>query len=66
MRTYLDDAFDAGVAAGLAEAREIQITKGKITARYEDGMSIEQIAERTNVSVDIVISVLKEAELISH
>lgn len=52
MRTFLDDAFDEGKA------------EGKITARYEDGMTIEQIAERTNVSVDLVISVLKKAELI--
>ena len=37
---------------------------GKITARYEDGMSIEQIAEKTNVSVDIVKETLKNNSLI--
>ena len=60
MRTFLDDAKDEGIAIGKAEGK----LEGKITARFEDGMSIEQIAEKTKVSVDTVISVLKEAELI--
>jgi hypothetical protein len=64
MRTFLDDAFDEGEAKGEAKGITKGITTGKITARYEDGMPIEKIAERTNVSVDIVVSVLKEANLI--
>ena len=72
MRTFLDDAKDEGIAIGKAEGiaegkLEGKIEgklEGKITARFEDGMSIEQIAEKTKVSVDLVISVLKEAELI--
>lgn len=58
MRTFLDDAMDEGITKG--------ITKGKITARFEDGMPIEQIAEKTDVSVDFVITVLKEANLIKN
>ncbi|MBQ6415339.1 MAG: sigma-70 family RNA polymerase sigma factor [Butyrivibrio sp.] len=37
---------------------------GKITARYEDGMPIEKIAEKTKVSVQVVKDVLKKAGLI--
>ena len=36
------------------------IEKGKITARFEDGMTIEEIAQKTNVSIDAVEQVLKE------
>ena len=49
------------------EARDfsrVRLHVGKITARYEDGMSIEQIAEKTNVSVQVVKNVLKEAGMI--
>jgi predicted transposase YdaD len=53
-----------GLAEGEAKGKAEGNTTGKITARYEDGMPIEKIAERTNVSVDLVISVLKKAELI--
>jgi predicted transposase YdaD len=42
------------------------IEKGKITARYEDGLSIEDIAERTKVSVEIVKSVLIEEGLLKE
>ena len=37
---------------------------GKITARFEDGMSIEQIAEKTKVSIDFVKETLKDSRLI--
>ena len=37
---------------------------GKITARYEDGMSIEQIAEKSNVDVEVVTNILKEKGLL--
>lgn len=42
------------------------IEKGKITARYEDGLSVEDIAERTKVSVEIVKSVLIEEGLLKE
>ena len=37
---------------------------GKVKARFEDGMSIEKIAEKSNVAVDIVTEILKENGLI--
>lgn len=44
------------------EGKGIEI--GKILARYEDGMPIEMIAEKTKVSVEVVTEVLKEAGMI--
>ncbi|MCR5343460.1 MAG: hypothetical protein K6E70_08900 [Butyrivibrio sp.] len=37
---------------------------GKIIARFEDGMSVEEIAEKTKVSVDEVKEILKGKGLI--
>lgn len=56
MCVVLDKVEEKGIEKG--------IEVGKITARYEDGMSIEQIAEKTNVSVQVVKNVLKEAGMI--
>ncbi|MCR5343107.1 MAG: hypothetical protein K6E70_07080 [Butyrivibrio sp.] len=40
------------------------LEKGKVIARYEDGMSIEEIAERTKIAIDEVKDILKESGLI--
>ena len=40
------------------------VEQAKITARFEDGLSFEEIATRTNVSVEKVKDVLKEQGLI--
>lgn len=37
---------------------------GKVIARFEDGMSVEEIAEKTNISIDEVKKILKDKELI--
>ena len=58
MCTVLDEVEARGLEKG--------IEKGKITARYEDGVPIEEIAKRTHVSVDVVVSVLKEAGMIDE
>ena len=49
--------YDKGVADG--------IDIGKITARYEDGLSISEIALKSNVSIEVVESVLRDAGMIS-
>ncbi len=41
------------------------LEKGKVIARYEDGMSIEEIAERTKISIEEVKDILKENGLLS-
>ncbi len=38
--------------------------KGKIIARYEDGMSIAEIANRMNISTKFVENMLTEAGLL--
>ncbi len=38
----------------------VWIIQGRIIARYEDGMSIEQIAEKSNTSVDEVKEILRQ------
>jgi hypothetical protein len=40
------------------------IEDGKIIARFEDGMSIDMIAEKSKISVEEVKSILKKEGLI--
>ena len=40
------------------------IEKGKVTARFEDGMSIQEIAEKSNISEETVKNILKSEGLI--
>ena len=54
------------VEKGIEKGIKQGIEKGKITARYEDGLSVEDIAERTKVSVEIVKSVLIEEGLLKE
>ena len=56
MCVVLDKVEEKGIEKG--------IEVGKITARYEDGMPVEMIAEKTNVSVQVVNDVLKDAGMI--
>ena len=56
--------IEKGIERGDKEGFERGKLSGKITARYEDGMSIEQIAEKSNVAVDIVKEILRENGLI--
>ena len=56
MCVVLDKIEEKGIEKG--------IEVGKITARFEDGMPIEMIAEKTNVSVQVVNEVLREAGMI--
>lgn len=49
-----------GIEQGIGQGIDI----GKITARFEDGMSIEMIASKMHISEDDVIAVLKDAHII--
>ena len=62
MCAVLDEVEARGIEKGIEKG----IENGKITARFEDGVPIKEIAKRTNVSVDVVISVLKEAGMIKE
>ena len=54
--------YDKGVADGIEKGTE----NGKITARFEDGMTIDEIAERTHVSVEVVKTVLRDAGMLKE
>lgn len=56
LRELMKDDIDKAVEQAVEQA--------KITARFEDGLSFEEIATRTNVSVEKVKDVLKEQGLI--
>ena len=49
---------------GLQQGREQGFESGKVIARFEDGMSIEEIAEKTKVSIETVKSILTKEGLI--
>lgn len=48
----------------LEDLRIESINIGKILARYEDGMSIQDIAKKTGQTVDFVKDTLRENNLI--
>ena len=52
---------DRWIKQGIGQGIDI----GKITARYEDGMPIDQIAAKMNNSEDEVINVLKNAGMMN-
>ena len=54
----IEQGIEKGIEQGIEKGIEKGIEQGKITARYEDGMPIEIIAEKTKVSVEYVKEVL--------
>lgn len=52
------------VDKGIEQGIEIGEITGKVCARYEDGMSIAEIAEKSNVSIEVVENILKEKGLL--
>lgn len=56
LKELMKDELESAAMGGRKEGN----TEGRIAARYEDGMPIEQIAERTHVSVEYVKEVLKK------
>ena len=53
--------IDRGLEEGVEKGRE----EGKVVARFEDGMNIETIAHKSQLSVERVKAILKEEGLIS-
>ena len=64
----LEKGIEQGIEQGITKGIEQGITKGieqgkmqgMVIARYEDGMTIEQIAEKSNTSVDEVKEILRQ------
>lgn len=50
---------------GVAEGMEKGIEKGKIVARYEDGMTSEEIAHKMGLTVKQVEQVLEECKMLA-
>ena len=62
LRELMKDEIDKEVEKAVEKAER----DTKIQTRYEDGMSIEEIATKTNVSVAIVNQVLKEKGMLEE
>ncbi len=60
----LDYETKAIFREGLQQGREQGFESGKVIARFEDGMSIEEIAKKTKVSIETVKSILTKEGLI--
>ncbi len=56
--------IDKGMEKGIEQGIELGEVAGKVSARFEDGMPIEEIAEKTHISVDEVKKILKAKEMI--
>ncbi|MCR5155707.1 MAG: hypothetical protein K6C96_03370 [Butyrivibrio sp.] len=50
---------EEGIKEGIKEGRKEGKEEGRILARFEDGMPVELIATKTNVTVDYVKTVLE-------
>ena len=52
------------IEEGIEKGKQLGELAGKISARYEDGMTIEEIAKKSNVAVAVVENILREKELL--
>jgi Mor family transcriptional regulator len=64
LRELMKDEIDREVEKAVGEAVEKTERDTRIKTRYEDGMSLDEIASRSNVSIEIVNQVLKEKGMI--
>ena len=56
----IEKGIEKGIERGIEKGKELGEINGKVSARYEDGMSIEEIAERSHITVEEVKVILKE------
>ncbi len=49
----------------MQEELQRELEKGKVTARFEDGMPLDKIAEKSNIPIEVVNRILKDAGMIS-
>ena len=63
-KEHMDQEYNRGLEDGMEKGIEKGIEKGKVTARFEDGMSIQEIAEKSNISEETVKNILKSEGLI--
>ncbi len=65
-QVVLEQGYEQGVEHGIQQGISIGELKGKVIARFEDGMPVEEIALKSHVSVDEVTEILKEKKLITE
>ncbi len=58
--------LEKGKGIGLEQGKSIGEISGKVIARFEDGMTIEEIARKSDVSVEVVEKILKEKKMIEE
>lgn len=65
LRELMKDEIDKEVGEAVEKAVEKTERETKIRTRFEDGMSIEEIANKSNVSIEIVNQVLQEKGMLA-
>ncbi len=60
LRELMKDEIQADVEKAVEKTER----DTKIKTRYEDGMSVELIAQKSNVSIDVVNSVLRDSGML--
>ena len=60
----VEKGIEKGIKQGIEKGIKQGIEIGAIIARFEDGMSIEMIAEKTNVDIEQVKSILRDKGMI--
>ncbi len=61
-QVLLEQGYEQGIRQGISMCE----LKGKVIARFEDGMPVEEIAKKSHVSVDEVTEILKEKKLFTE
>ncbi|WP_197028009.1 hypothetical protein, partial [Butyrivibrio sp. WCE2006] len=65
-QVVLEQGYEQGIEHGIQQGISMGELKGKVIARFEDGMPIEEIALKSHISVDEVTEILKEKKLITE
>ena len=67
-KEHLDQEFNRGWEAGnehgIEQGKEQGIETGRVIARFEDGMPIEEIAKKCGITVETVKKILEEYKMI--
>ena len=63
-KEHMDQEFNRGWEAGNEQGIEQGIETGRVIARFEDGMPIEEIAKKCGITVETVKKILEEYKMI--
>ena len=65
LRELMKDEMQEELQRELERGMEKGLEKGKVTARFEDGMPLDKIAEKSNIPIEVFNRILKDAGMIS-